>query len=373
MFSTIGRTLNVSVPFSHGDLRNGWLNADIGCSQWLERSCLVCLWRNVSNCDLSKLVAARSHMRSTFFCCFCDILVTAMLLTGGSAVINNLTGASTATASGVVVYTLFGGIKATFITDYIDALMILIIVFVYAFTIYTANHTRLPRPRLGGPTEIAAERPVDGNAGGSYLTMRSQAGAEFFVINLIGNFGTVFLDNSYYNKATVASPVDTLPGLSNQQRHQLVCRAVAHGNDDGPGRPGSRKPSWAIMNTYSSELIAVSSICTYIYRTYVNPGATGRQLMRIDYIGVASSSPAVLPATLTLILSGQSWAAATFSPILGLACSMAAWLVTAEAEHGELLVAATEAKKPMLAGNAVSLLAPVLSIPLLTYIPPFRP
>ncbi len=36
--------------------------------------------------------------------------------------------------------------------------------------------------------------------------------AEFFIINIVGNFGTVFLDNGYYNKAISASPVDALPG-----------------------------------------------------------------------------------------------------------------------------------------------------------------
>lgn len=45
----------------------------------------------------------------------------------------------------------------------------------------------------------------------------------------------------------------------------------------------------AIISTCSSELIAVSSICTYyIYRTYINPGATGKQLMRINYIGMVT-------------------------------------------------------------------------------------
>lgn len=59
----------------------------------------------------------------------------------------------------------------------------------------------------------AAERhPVAGNAGGSYLTMQSREGAIFFVINIVGNFGTVFMDNGYYNKAIAASPVHALPG-----------------------------------------------------------------------------------------------------------------------------------------------------------------
>lgn len=141
-----------------------------------------------------------------------------MLLTGGAAVIENLTGAPTAATVfifplGVVVYTLFGGIKATFITDYVNALVILVIIFIFAFVVYATNGI------LGSPgavwdilQEISKERPISGNAGGSYLTMRSQGGAEFFVINIVGNFGTVFLDNGYYNKAISASPVDALPG-----------------------------------------------------------------------------------------------------------------------------------------------------------------
>lgn len=43
--------------------------------------------------------------------------------------------------------------------------------------------------------EAGKRHPVDGNAKGSYLTMRSKEGAIFFVINIVGNFGTVFCDN----------------------------------------------------------------------------------------------------------------------------------------------------------------------------------
>lgn len=37
--------------------------------------------------------------------------------------------------------------------------------------------------------------PVDGNYKGSYLTMLSSGGAVFGIINIVGNFGTVFVDN----------------------------------------------------------------------------------------------------------------------------------------------------------------------------------
>lgn len=37
--------------------------------------------------------------------------------------------------------------------------------------------------------------PVSGNNGGSYLTMLSTGGLVFGIINIVGNFGTVFVDN----------------------------------------------------------------------------------------------------------------------------------------------------------------------------------
>jgi urea-proton symporter len=91
--------------------------------------------------------------------------------------------------------------------------MLLIIILIFAFTTYATSAT------LGSPSAVfdllvtaASNHPVEGNAGGSYLTMRSQEGAIFFVINIVGNFGTVFCDNGYYNKAIAASPVHALPG-----------------------------------------------------------------------------------------------------------------------------------------------------------------
>lgn len=147
-----------------------------------------------------------------------NILVTAMLLTGGAAVISSLTGMVSRLCSrfrshdsnmlqntvaacfllpiGVIIYTMFGGIKATFLTDYVHTVMLLIIILIFAFTTYATSNT------LGSPKAVfdllvkaAATHPVEGNAGGSYLTMRSKEGAIFFVINIVGNFGTVFCDN----------------------------------------------------------------------------------------------------------------------------------------------------------------------------------
>jgi urea-proton symporter len=200
-----------------------------------------------------------THIVFIVFGLMTNILVTAMLLKGGSAVITSLTGMPTTAACfllpvGVVMYTLFGGIKATFLTDYVHTFTILIIIFIFAFTVYATS------PILGSPGAVwellqkaALEHPVAGNAQGSYLTMQSREGIIFFVINIAGNFGTVFCDNGeflqfqidrsastftilvpdvtrffiyhriklysapdlqkgYYNKAVAAHPVSALPG-----------------------------------------------------------------------------------------------------------------------------------------------------------------
>ncbi|KAL8712368.1 MAG: hypothetical protein Q9225_006958 [Loekoesia sp. 1 TL-2023] len=384
-----------------------------------------------------------THIVYIVFGLMTNILVTAMLLTGGSAVVTSLTGMPTAAACfllpvGVVLYTIFGGIKATFLTDYVHTVMILIIILIFAFTAYTTN------ANLGSPAKVydllaqaAKAHPVAGNEQGSYLTMRSKEGAIFFVINIVGNFGTVFMDNGYYNKAIAASPVHALPGyvmggLSWFAIPWLAATTMglsALALETNPAFPTfpSRMPDadvtaglvlpnaavallgkggaaatlllifMAVTSASSAEYIAVSSIFTYdIYKTYFEPSASGRKLVYMAhtcvivyaillagfstglyYIGISIGylylmmgviiSSAVLPAALTLLWSDQNMIAATLSPILGLACSLIAWLVTAKKQHGDLSVASTGSNNPMLAGNVVALLSPLIFIPALTY------
>ncbi|KAF6237616.1 hypothetical protein HO173_004506 [Letharia columbiana] len=284
--------------------------------------------------------------------------------------------------------------------------------------------------------------------------MRSQEGAIFFVINLVGNFGTVFMDNGYYNKAIAASPVHALPGYvmgglswfaipwlaattmglsalaleSNPVFPTFPSRMADEDVTAGLvlpyaavallGKGGAAATLllifMAVTSASSSEYIAVSSIFTYdIYQTYFNPRASGKMLINMAhsfvivyaillaafstglyYIGISMGylylmmvvdhfaivvsksltarqgviiSSAVLPAVLTLMWKKQNVFAATLSPILGLACSLIAWLVTAKKEFGNLSVTSTGSNNPMLAGNVVALLSPLVFIPILTY------
>lgn len=59
-------------------------------------------------------------------------------------------------------------------------------------------------------TAASAAVPVEGNAHGSYVTMRSKNGLIFGVINIIGNFATVFQDQAYWQRAIASRPGTTV-------------------------------------------------------------------------------------------------------------------------------------------------------------------
>jgi hypothetical protein len=55
-------------------------------------------------------------------------------------------------------------------------------------------------------TSAAALRPVEGNSAGTYLTKASSGAIIFGIINMVGNFGTVFVNQSYWQRGIAARP-----------------------------------------------------------------------------------------------------------------------------------------------------------------------
>ena len=75
---------------------------------------------------ICEMVLARwgkaAHVTFLFFCFLTNVIVTSMLLLGGAATVNALTGMDINLASflipwGVIVYTFAGGLKATFLAS----------------------------------------------------------------------------------------------------------------------------------------------------------------------------------------------------------------------------------------------------------------
>ncbi|KAF9136767.1 hypothetical protein BGX30_010872 [Mortierella sp. GBA39] len=374
-----------------------------------------------------------AHFVFLFFGLLTNIIVSAMLLLGGSAVVTALTGMNTYAACfllplGVIIYTLFGGLKATFIADYTHTVVIMIIVLLFSFTAYTTSDL------IGSPgamfellQQASIRHPVSGNHEGSYLTMASSQGLMFGIINLCSNFGTVFIDNAYWQRAIAASPHSTVKayligGLSwfaipFTLATTLGISAVALENHPNfPSFPnrlttadvgaGLVAPNaavallgkggavavlllvfMAVTSAASAELIAVSSIVTFdVYKAYIKPNATGKQIIAVSHAIVASFgiimgvlaiilkeagidlgylyslmgvliSSAVLPVTFSLMWKKQSATAAIVAPLGGLVISITAWLVCAKLYSGEITLATTGTDQAMLAGNLGALIS----------------
>lgn len=136
----------------------------------------------------------------------------------------------------------------------------------------------------------------------------------------------------------------------------------------------------------SSELIAVSSLCTYdIYRTYVNPEASGKKILQVSRcvilafgcfmgllavilnkagvslgwmylaMGVIIGS-AVLPIVFMLLWRKANAVGAILGATIGCVLGIITWLSVTKIEYGRVDLDTTGQNAPMLAGNLVSIL-----------------
>lgn len=97
-----------------------------------------------------------------------------------------------------MLYTAHGGLKATFIASWGHVAVIYIALCTFAFLIYAAPGGASPLGSISqvydNLSQMSLLRPVMHNKQGSLLTMWSLEGLVFGIINVIGNFGTVFVD-----------------------------------------------------------------------------------------------------------------------------------------------------------------------------------
>lgn len=85
-----------------------------------------------------------AHKVFLFFALLTNIIVTSMLLLGGAATVNALTGVNLNLASflipwGVIAYTMHGGLKATFLASYTHTAVLFVALLIFVFVIYTGS------------------------------------------------------------------------------------------------------------------------------------------------------------------------------------------------------------------------------------------
>jgi len=346
------------------------------------------------------------------FALMANMIVTAMLLLGGASTIADLTGMSKIWAAFLIpllscwIYTMHGGLKATFFASYVHTTVIFVMLLTFTFTVYAspgddsglygspekvydglesasiqaffnatqesgitgqfsamdsyigndgtcydenkvATETPCHFTKLGmkdsccseanaklslSPYSYCRKALTDGdcvdvsatehwestqcNTGAgercvpSFVTMGSPSGLLFGITNIVGNFGTVFVDQSYWQSAVAAKPksavlgfliggmvwfavpfaMATSTGLAGRALtmhpalEPLYITAAASGAGLTPARVLAHvlgaggafilllQLFMAITSTGSAEIIAVSSVLTYdVYYEYINP------------------------------------------------------------------------------------------------------
>merc|ERR1719330_1465801 len=405
---------------------------------------------------MCEIVRARwgktAHLTFLFFAFCANIIVTAMLLLGGAATVQALTGVDYRLASflipwGVILYTFAGGLHATFIASYIHTVIIFAVLITFITVVYIKTYSSdaiykfldwnigystqeceqiystdpLSYPDLGTTFYEVGKYscgPVAGNNSDSYLTMISSGGLMFGIINIIGNFGTVFVDQSYWQSAIAAKPSSAskgyllggicwfaipfalatslgltstalmLPITSGEAGSGLVPPAVA---THLMGSSGSAliltMLFMAIVSTGSAESIAVSSLIAYdIYREYWNPEATGKQILFVSrivivvyglfmgafsivlnelglnlgwvylFMGIVIGS-AVIPLWNMMTWEKANGTGAVIAAWGGFALALISWFVAATVESGSVSVDNLGTNYVMLTGNLFAIIS----------------
>merc|ERR1712048_904796 len=388
------------------------------------------------------------------FFAFCsNIIVTSMLLLGGAATVEALTGMDYRWASflipwGVILYTSAGGLKATFMASYIHTVVIfavlvtmILVVYIktyssdqiYIFLDWAVSYSKSECEHIFSDAPLSSNYttfydestfacgPVPGNEKGSFLTVISGDGLMFGIINIVGNFGTVFVDQSYWQSAIAARPSSAAKGyllggicwfaipFSLATSLGLASTALMLPITAGEAGSGLVPPAvavhllgksgaalilvmlfMAIVSTGSAESIAVSSLVSYdIYRQYINPQATGDQILKVTrlvilvfglfmgcfsialyemglnlgwvylFMGICIGS-AVAPLWYLLTWKGASGKGAVIAAWSGLALALITWFVAASIQSGEVTVKSLGTNEVMLSGNVVAIFCSAL-------------
>lgn len=377
-FVTAGRTVGVGLTATAVISSWAWSTAllasgtitymyGVGGAFWYGAGCIVqiCLFALLA--IQSKLKTPRAQtilevvkfrygsVAHVLYMCLCfinNLIAVVNMLLGASACISSLTGMHIVASIfllpiGVCLYTISGGLRATFITDWAHTVSLFIIVlFLSLKTITSPEINSLANlwQKLG---QAKIAYPVPGNYDGSYMTMTSPSAVEFGVLHTLANFGLVIMDSSYWQKAYSADVAAAVPGyllggalymglpwclgtvsglsaiaLQNSDSWPAFGRRLTdHELNAGlvlpylgmavAGKGGAVAVTvvifMAVTSTMSAELIAVSSIVSKdIYQAYLNNNASSQQVIRVSHLACLGFAITACAASIAVFYAGVS-------------------------------------------------------------------
>lgn len=273
-----------------------------------------------------------THIVSVAYSTIQMVCYTTNLLINGSSIFNAITGMNRDAATvlfpiGVIIYTLMGGIKATFLTDWTHTVIMYSFVLVFLFKCYaTGDIVGSPGKLWELLVEAAERRPISGNADGSFLTFNSVQGGLFGLV-LVGAGFAAACDSQLFQKAIAADPKVLVKGyvLGGLAWFSLpFCLATTMGLAAAALETSPSFPTYpdlmtsaeinaglvlpyaakaimgktgvamvltmifmAVTAAFSSEAIAISAMVTHdVYKAYIDPNAKGARLVWVSDITV---------------------------------------------------------------------------------------
>ncbi|KAH8660487.1 SSS family solute:Na+ symporter [Xylariales sp. PMI_506] len=277
-----------------------------------------------------------THIVWVVLCLLNNILNFTSMLVGASTAISALTGMDIVAATyllplGVVVYTYWGGLRATFLTDYVHTFIIMIILVWFSIKVITIQEIGSIGALYDLLIKLPQEGTISGNYGGSYLSMTSENSLFFGIIHITTNYAIVTMDTGFWQKGFSADVSAAVPGYI-LGGNAYFAIPWAFGTIVGlgslaleqtpiwptyPRRMTSAEVSGGLVLPYtasavagqggavaillmlfmactsvtSAQLIAVSSIVSFdMYGTYINKKATDKELIRWSHIGVLGTA-----------------------------------------------------------------------------------
>ena len=107
----------------------------------------------------------------------------------------------------MAVYVIAGGLRSTFIADYVHTVILFLAIMIFAFLLYATSDL------VGSPSrfydlllEASEKMPIARNTDHSYLSFKSVDGLIFAFDLFVAGFSTVWLDQAYWQRAIASRP-----------------------------------------------------------------------------------------------------------------------------------------------------------------------
>ncbi|CEP59989.1 sodium:solute symporter family protein LALA0_S01e00496g [Lachancea lanzarotensis] len=308
-----------------------------------------------------------AHCVYLFYSCGTNTIIASMLLLGCSQAFAHVADIHIVACAflfpvSVAAYTMLGGLKSTFLSDWIHTVVIYLVIISSLLICYGTSNLIGSTDRMWDLLQTVSKTHPSAGHEGSYLTFSNKALVMLAWSQIMSGWATVFADPSYGQKAIAAKPMSTISGYvigslcwfiipwSFGLGTALAALALTN-NPVSATYPNLIPPLevnmgmpllyglYAIMgksgaaagilvlflsctSSLSAELVSFSSVMTYdVYRAYIKPDATGRQLVTVSHVSVVAFALFIAGLTVMFNYIGItiSWILTFIGIILGAA------------------------------------------------------